>query len=157
EELLGTLLDISRLDAGALQPERRDVSLGGLFELLRVEFSPLAARKGLELRILPTTLTAHSDRSPRHRVLQHLLPHAIPDTQAGRIVMGVRRAGASLEVQVWDTGYGIAPEVQGLVFEEFHRFAPAPGAEHGLGLGLSIVQRISRILGHEVRLRSTLG
>jgi len=157
EDLLGTLLDISRLDAGALHPERGDVALDQIFASLRVEFAPLAERKGLDLRILPTSLAVESDRHMLHRVLQNLLSNAVRYTSKGKVLMGVRRLGAALVIEVWDTGSGIPPEHQSLVFEEFRRFAPAPGAEHGLGLGLSIVDRISRILDHPVSFRSTPG
>jgi Na+/proline symporter/signal transduction histidine kinase len=157
EDLLGTLLDISRLDAGALRPERRDFALGQLFDSLRVEFAPLAERKGLDLRIMPTALVIDSDRHLLHRVLQNLLSNALRYTLAGKVLMGARRAGTEVLIQVWDTGSGIPLEHQNLVFEEFQRFAPGPGTEHGLGLGLSIVDRISRILDHPVTFHSRPG
>jgi Na+/proline symporter/signal transduction histidine kinase/CheY-like chemotaxis protein len=157
EDLLGTLLDISRLDAGALTPERREFPLGELFDSLRVEFAPLAERKGLDLRIMPTSLVVDSDRHLLHRVLQNLLSNALRYTLSGKVLMGVRRSGIELVIDVSDTGSGIPLEYQGRVFQEFQRFAPGPGTEHGLGLGLSIVDRISRILDHPVRFRSQPG
>ncbi len=157
EDLLGTLLDISRLDAGALRPERRDFPLARLFDSLRVEFAPLADRKGLGLHIVPTSLTVESDRHLLHRVLQNLLSNALRYTLTGKVLLGARRVGTEVVIQVWDTGSGIPLEYQGLVFEEFQRFAPAPGTEHGIGLGLSIVDRISRILDHPVSFRSRPG
>ncbi|HYM03846.1 MAG TPA: PAS domain-containing hybrid sensor histidine kinase/response regulator [Stellaceae bacterium] len=158
EELLGTLLDISRLDGGALKPEREDFALGELFELLKVEFAPLAERKKLSLRIVPTSLVVRTDRHFLHRILQNLLSNAIRYTQAGRVLLGVRRSeGDHHVIQVWDTGTGINPEHRGLVFQEFRRFATGPGSEHGLGLGLSIVDRISRILQHSIDFRSEVG
>jgi Na+/proline symporter/signal transduction histidine kinase/CheY-like chemotaxis protein len=157
EDLLGTLLDISRLDAGALKPERSDFALAQLFASLRVEFAPLAERKGLDLRIVPTSLAVESDRHMLHRVLQNLLSNAVRYTSAGKVLMGARAAGPEVVIEVWDTGSGIPVKYQSLVFEEFQRFAPASDAEHGLGLGLSIVDRISRILDHSVSLRSTPG
>jgi len=156
EELLGTLLDISRLDGGALRPEWEDFALGELFELLRVEFAPLAERKRLSLRILPTSLIVRSDRHLLHRILQNLLSNAIRYTSTGKVLLGARRRGKESVVQVWDTGSGISPEHRQLVFEEFRRFATGPGAEHGLGLGLSIVERIGRILKHPITFRSDL-
>jgi Na+/proline symporter/signal transduction histidine kinase len=157
EDLLGTLLDISRLDAGALTPERREFPLGELFDSLRVEFAPLAERKGLDLRIMPTALVVDSDRHLLHRVMQNLLSNALRYTLSGKVLMGVRRSGIELVIDVSDTGSGIPLEYQGRVFQEFQRFAPGPGTEHGLGLGLSIVDRISRILDHPVRFRSQPG
>ena len=150
EEILGALLDISRLDAGRLLPERQDMALGGLFEALRVEFAPLAERKGLDLRILATGLAVNSDRRLLRRILQNLLSNAVRYTPAGKILMGARRRGTQVMIEVHDTGSGIPVEQQNLVFREFQRFAVAPGAEQGLGLGLSIVDRIARVLDHPV-------
>jgi Na+/proline symporter/signal transduction histidine kinase/CheY-like chemotaxis protein len=157
EEILGTLLDISRLDGGQLLPERKDMPLGELFEALRIEFAPLAERKGLELRIVPTSLTVNTDRRLLRRILQNLLSNAIRYTLAGKVLMGARRLGARVRVEVHDTGSGIPVDKQTLVFKEFQRFAAVPGAEQGLGLGLSIVDRIARVLDHPVTFRSALG
>ncbi len=158
EELLGTLLDISRLDAGALRAEEEDFVLGELFESLRVEFAPLAERKRLSLRILPSSLVVRSDRQLLHRILQNLLSNAIRYTATGKVLLGVRRCSADRAViQVWDTGSGISPEHRELVFEEFRRFPTVSSAEHGLGLGLSIVERIGRILHHPIGVRSEVG
>ncbi len=157
EELLGALLDISKLDAGALIPERRSFRLDELFAALGVEFAPAAERRGLRLRIVPCTLSVESDWRLLHRVLQNLLANAIRYTRQGTVLMGARRAGAHVRIQVLDTGTGIPKEQQALAFKEFQRFAAGPDADHGLGLGLSIVERISRILDHPVHLRSEPG
>ena len=157
EDLLGTLLDISRLDAGALKPDRGDFTLDELFGSLRMEFAPLAERKGLDLRVMRSSLSVESDRHMLHRVLQNLLSNALRYTTTGRVLMGARRAGGDVVIQVCDTGAGIAPEHQAHVFREFHRYAAGPGSEQGLGLGLSIVERICRILDHPVGLRSQPG
>ena len=157
EELLGMLLDISKLDAGGMTPEWGDFALGELFAALRLEFAPLAEKKRLDLRIVPTCLAVRSDRQLLHRVLQNLLSNAVRYTACGKVLMGARRTGASLLIQVWDTGCGIPEDKHPLVFKEFQRFASGPGTEHGLGLGLSIVERISRILDHPVSFRSEAG
>ncbi|WP_425450159.1 hybrid sensor histidine kinase/response regulator [Virgifigura deserti] len=157
EELLGALLDISKLDAGALTPEVGSFALDDLFTVLKVEFMPLAEKRGLELRIVRCGLTVESDRRLLHRVLQNLLSNALRYTARGKVLMGARRAGRFLLIQVWDTGSGIPQDKQLLVFKEFQRFAIGSGTEQGLGLGLSIVERISRILDHPVSLRSELG
>jgi signal transduction histidine kinase/CheY-like chemotaxis protein len=157
EEILGALLEISRLDAGRLSPERRVMPLGELFEELRVEFAPLAERKRLALCIMPTGLAVDSDRRLLHRILQNLLSNAIRYTAAGKVLMGARRRGGEVTIEVWDTGAGIPVEKQSLVFKEFQRFGAAPGTEQGLGLGLSIVDRIARALDHPVGFRSTPG
>jgi Na+/proline symporter/signal transduction histidine kinase len=157
EELLGTLLDISRLDAGALTPERHHFALGELLDALKVEFAPLAERKGLDLRIVQTALAVESDRRLLHRLLQNLLSNAIRYTSQGKVLMGARRRGDHLVIQVLDTGSGIPPEKHAFMFQEFQRFSRGPGIEHGLGLGLSIVDRIGRMLGHPVTFRSEPG
>ncbi len=157
EELLGALLDISKLDAGALTPERRSFRLDELFRALGVEFAPIAERRGLRLRIVPCTLVVESDWRLLHRVLQNLLANAVRYTCKGSVLMGARRAEDHVRIQVVDTGPGIPHEQQALAFKEFQRFAAGPEAERGLGLGLSIVQRISRILDHPVGLRSEPG
>ncbi|HEY0832681.1 MAG TPA: PAS domain-containing hybrid sensor histidine kinase/response regulator [Azospirillum sp.] len=157
EELLGALLDISRLDAGAVSPERSSFRLDALFAALSVEFTPIAGQRGLRLRIVPCGLAVDSDWRLLHRVLQNLLANAIRYTPRGRVLMGARRAAGEVEIQVWDTGIGIPPDKQALVFREFQRFVDVPGVAHGLGLGLSIVERISRVLDHPLSLRSTPG
>ncbi|NYZ11430.1 hybrid sensor histidine kinase/response regulator [Azospirillum sp. RWY-5-1] len=157
EELLGELLDISKLDAGAVMPERSGIRLDALFSALSVGFAPLAERRGLRLRVVPSGLTVESDWRLLHRMLQNLLSNAIRYTPEGRVLMGARRSGDRVRIQVWDTGVGIPPDRQALVFKEFQRYADAPGVQHGLGLGLSIVERIARMLDHPVSLRSRLG
>ena len=157
EEILGALLDISRLDAGKLTPERRDMTLGDLFETLRVEFAPLAERKGIELRIVPTRQCVNSDRQLLRRVLQNLLSNAIRYTRSGKVLMGARRRDGQVAIEIWDTGSGIPLDRQGQVFREFQRFAAGADAEHGVGLGLSIVDRIARVLDHPVSFRSVPG
>ena len=156
EDLLGVLLDISRLDAGVLAAERRTMPLDELFSSLKVEFAPIAERKGLELRIVPTRAAVESDRRLLHRILQNLLSNAIRYTGSGKILMGARRSGDHVVIQVADTGIGIPADKRGLIFQEFRRF-PAPGAEQGVGLGLSIVERIGRLLEHPIGFRSEPG
>ncbi len=157
EEILAALLDISRLDAGAMQPEPARIALSDLFERLRLEFAPLADEKGLSLRIMPTRLWVRSDRRLLRRMLQNYLSNAIKYTECGRVTLGCRRRGDEVEIQVWDTGIGIPEDEQPLVFEEFRRLHDKRSGARGLGLGLSIVQRIARVLGHEIGVRSEPG
>jgi len=157
EEILDALLDISRLDAGRLTAERQDMRLGDLFATLRVEFAPLAERKGLELRIVPTTLAVNSDRRLLRRILQNLLSNAIRYTPTGKVLMGARRRGDKVAIEIHDTGSGIPLDKQDLVFREFQRFSVAPGTEPGVGLGLSIVDRMARVLDHPVQFHSQPG
>lgn len=157
EEILSALLDISRLDAGKLEPEKRPVLLGDLMSQLELAFEPMARAKGLELCVVPTRALVHSDPRLLRRVLQNLLSNAIKYTARGKVLFGVRRRGNRIEIQVWDTGPGIEPDQQMLVFKEFHRLAETAASERGLGLGLSIVERIGRVLEAPIVLRSTPG
>jgi Na+/proline symporter/CheY-like chemotaxis protein len=157
EEILGALLDISRLDAGKLEPENRPFALGELMSQLELAFEPLARAKGLELRVVPTRALVHSDPRLLRRVLQNLLSNAIKYTARGKVLFGARVRGDRIEVQVWDSGPGIEPSQQALVFKEFHRLSATSATERGLGLGLSIVERIGRVLEAPVGLRSVPG
>jgi Na+/proline symporter/signal transduction histidine kinase/CheY-like chemotaxis protein len=154
EEILGTLLDISRLDTGAMKPELSDFRVDEIFCQLDVEFAPLAAEKGLKLSFVPCSLAVRSDRRLLRRLLQNLVSNAIKYTPKGRVLAGCRRRGEKLRIQVIDTGLGVPSSKQKIIFKEFQRLDQGAKAARGLGLGLSIVERIARILGHKVTLRS---
>ena len=155
EEILGTLLDISRLDTGAMKPEISVFPVAELLMQLKLEFEPMAKDKGLEFKVHPSSLSVSSDRRLLRRVLQNLISNAIKYTEHGRVVLGCRRrANNQLEVQICDTGPGIPKEKHKLIFKEFQRLATNSDGTHGLGLGLSIVERIGRILHHKVQLDS---
>ncbi|MEM6487139.1 MAG: PAS-domain containing protein [Pseudomonadota bacterium] len=161
EGLLGTLLDISKLDAGGVRPQVVEIPLERLFEALRSDFGHVAARKGLALRVLPTSAVVLSDPGYLQRVLQNLVSNAIRYTAEGRIVVGLRRVGEDARILVGDTGCGIAEDDQRAVFEEFRRLANAQAAAGddlpGMGLGLAIVERACRMLNHELTLTSRPG
>ncbi len=157
EEIIGTLLDISRLDAGHLAPEPHAFSLADLFDQLRVEFEPMARGKGLALELIPTGLWINTDRPLLRRVLQNLIANAVKYTRKGRILVGCRRRGACVVIQVLDTGPGIPAAKQALIFMEFQRLEETAASVRGLGLGLSIVERIVRVLGTTIEVRSTPG
>jgi len=157
EEILGVLIEIARLDTGRLEPDITDFSLQEVFERLEVEFQPLAREKGLELRVVATRAWVRSDRRLLRRVLQNLVSNAIKYTAAGKVVLGVRRRGAELSVQVCDTGPGIPQAKRALVFKEFERLKETASVVRGLGLGLSIVERIGKVLGHRIVLQSEPG
>lgn len=154
EEILGALLDISRLDTGAMQPEISNFRIGELLGQLKLEFAPLAAEKGLELRFLPCSLNVRSDRRLLRRLLQNLISNAIKYTPKGVVVVGCRRLRGKIRIEVHDTGLGIPASQQKVIFHEFQRLAQGARAARGLGLGLSIVERIARVLGHKITLRS---
>ncbi|BCJ91884.1 histidine kinase [Terrihabitans soli] len=157
EEIFSVLLDISRLDAGALTPDISIFKLGDVMRQLEVEFAPLAREKGLSLKIIHTQGWVRSDRRMLRRLLQNLVSNAIKYTQAGTVLMGVRRMGGRLRVEVWDTGLGIPASSQRVIFKEFQRLEPGARVARGLGLGLSIVERVARILDHPLTLKSTPG
>ena len=157
EEILNVLIEISRLDAGRLEPDITVFALSDVFERLEVEFSPLAREKGLELRIVPTRLWVSSDRRLLRRVLQNLVSNAIKYTAKGKVLVGVRRHGNKLSVQVGDTGPGIPKGKRSLIFKEFERLEETAHSVRGLGLGLAIVERIGKVLDHAIDMRSVLG
>lgn len=157
EEILTVLLDISRLDTGALKPECAVFRLDTFLQQLAREFEPSAAAKGLRLRFVAPALSVHSDRKLLRRLMQNLISNAIKYTPSGAILVGVRRRGERLVLQVHDTGLGIPASKQRLIFREFQRLDQGARIAQGLGLGLSIVERIARVLEHPLSLVSHPG
>jgi Na+/proline symporter/signal transduction histidine kinase len=157
EEIFAALLDISRLDTGAMQPEMSDFRIDELLARLEVEFAPLAREKGLELEFMPCSLAVHSDRRLLRRLLQNLVSNAIKYTPKGTVLVGCRRRGTKLRIEVYDTGIGIPHSKRRAVFKEFHRLDQGARVARGVGLGLSIVERIARVLDCEVTLKSASG
>jgi len=157
EEIFAALLDISRLDTGAMKPEFGDFRLDELLHRLEVEFAPLAREKGLDLTFMPCSQTIRSDRRLLRRLLQNLISNAIKYTPRGRVLVGCRRRGGRLRVEVYDTGIGIPHAKRRAVFKEFHRLDQGARVARGVGLGLSIVERIARVLDCEVTLKSNVG
>jgi len=155
DRLLSALLDISKLDAGVVTPLAEDVPLGPVLRRLAAEFTPLAERKGLALRLVPTGAVVRTDRDMLARALMNLVSNAIRYTRRGGVLIGVRRDGNGFRVEIVDTGIGIAPDQQAEIFEEFRRLgADADQRDRGVGLGLAIVERIARVLGHPLSVRS---
>ncbi|MGO4573772.1 PAS domain-containing hybrid sensor histidine kinase/response regulator [Microvirga sp. 2TAF3] len=157
EEILTALLDISRLDTGAMKPQWSSFRIDELFRQLQREFDPVARGKGLTLTFAPSSLTVRSDRRLLRRLLQNLISNAIKYTTTGRVLVGGRRRGSHLILEVWDTGLGIPPSKQRIVFREFQRLDQGAKVARGLGLGLSIVERLGRVLSHPVALKSEAG
>ena len=152
EEILGALLDISRLDAGAMTTSITSFKMADLMRSLEIEFAPIARAKGLELTFVPCSLPVESDRSLLRRLLQNFISNAIKYTPRGRVLVGCRRRGQSLQVSVYDTGVGIPVQKRGEIFKEFHRLEQGARIARGLGLGLSIVERLARVLNHSIAL-----
>ncbi|MGB0904311.1 MAG: hybrid sensor histidine kinase/response regulator, partial [Mangrovicoccus sp.] len=157
ETILGSLLDISKLDAGLAAMEPGPVPLGLVMRTLAEEFTPLAAKKGLRLRIIPCNVTVTSDAAYLRRILQNLIANAIRYTDQGRVIIGARRLKGQVRVEIWDTGAGIPPDEQQKIFGEFHRVGATSSAGEGMGLGLAIVDRACTLLGHNLSLWSELG
>jgi Na+/proline symporter/signal transduction histidine kinase/CheY-like chemotaxis protein len=157
EEIFAALLDISRLDTGAMKPEFADFRIDEFLHRLDVEFAPLAREKGLDLTFMPCSQNIRSDRRLLRRLLQNLISNAIKYTPAGRVLVGCRRRGGRLRIEVYDTGIGIPHAKRRAVFKEFHRLDQGARVARGVGLGLSIVERIARVLDCEVMLKSNVG
>ena len=157
EELLRTLLDISRLDAGVMRPEITSVTLGEIFDGLESDFRALADNSGMKFKVRPTPHVVMSDRMMLRRILQNILSNAMRYTRDGGVLIGARKRGNCVLVEIADTGIGIAPDQIETMFDEFHR-GPDAAAHHsgGLGLGLSIVRRMTQALDHDLTVRSRI-
>ncbi len=157
DAILGSLLDISRMESGQLEVHVRDFALGPLLQVMRHNFGILAESRGLRLSGVDTRCVVRSDEALLRRILQNFLSNAIRYTRQGRIVIGCRRQGQQLRIEVHDQGPGIPESLQREIFEEFRRLNEGHGEDRGAGLGLAIVERLGRLLGHEIGLRSQLG
>ena len=157
EEIFGALLDMSRLDTGVMRPEFASFRIDELMRQIELEFAPLAAAKGIELKYVPCALVVRSDRRLLRRLVQNLVSNAIKYTPAGRVLIGCRRRGTELRIDVYDTGVGIPESKRRDVFVEFHRLEQGARIARGVGLGLSIVERVARVLGYAVELNSVDG
>jgi CheY-like chemotaxis protein/anti-sigma regulatory factor (Ser/Thr protein kinase) len=158
ELLFNSLLDISRLDAGTIEAHPVHFPLQKMLTDLEHQFSALAADKQLRLRFRPCGVTLYSDPMLVERILVNLLSNAIRYTDDGGVLVACRRRGRMVRLSVIDTGRGIPPDQQESVFQEFVQLHnPARDRSKGLGLGLAIVSRLSRLLGHRVHLRSRPG
>lgn len=158
EALFNALLDMSKLDAGAVQAELRDFPLSRVLDRLRVELAPEAAEKGLRLRVRRSRAWVHSDPVLLERILRNLVANAIRYTERGGVLAAARRRGNALVLEVWDSGVGIPESERGRIFEEFYQLgSPARSSRKGLGLGLAIIQRLCALLGYRVRVDSRPG
>ncbi|MDQ2762620.1 MAG: response regulator, partial [Pseudomonadota bacterium] len=156
--MLDTLLDINEIEAGAVQPDVSAFDVGGLLDRLRGEFAYHAEAKGIRLRVVACRQYVRSDKRLLEQMVRNLLSNAIKYTQAGRVLLGCRRHGDMLSLEVWDTGIGIADTDLAAIFEEYYQVGNAARQRsRGLGLGLSIVKRLGDLLGHPIRVRSRPG
>ncbi|WP_225782359.1 hybrid sensor histidine kinase/response regulator [Xenophilus sp. Marseille-Q4582] len=175
DRLFSELLNLSQLDAGVLQPQWREFALDPLFDEISRNFRPVAEQQELRLVVRKTDLWVRSDYVMLSRILSNLVSNALRHTAEGGVLVGARRRGRQVWIEVWDTGIGIAPQHQRRVFEEFYQIetacpearraqARAPGAAdtgsraaRGMGLGLATVQRLAALLNTRVELRSRPG
>jgi len=158
ENLLGTLVDISKLDAGVIKADIAPFALSELLDNLAVEYTELARSEGLELHFVGCSALVRSDIQLLARILRNLLSNALRYTYKGRVVLGCRRQHQRLSIQVWDSGMGIAEERLEEIFQEFKRGdVQRPDQDRGLGLGLAIVEKIAGILGHRISVKSWPG
>jgi len=156
-ELFDALLDMSRLDAGVLAPDRVVFPVAHLLERIETTFAEAAREKGLRLRVVPNGALVRSDFVLLERILLNLVSNAVRYTARGGVVIGCRRRGGRLRIDVWDSGAGIPEDQQRNVFGEFYQLAVAQSDRRGgLGLGLAIVDRLARLLDHPVELASRL-
>ena len=161
EGLFSELLDITRIDSGGIEVHPQHFPLADLYRKLRLHFEPAAFEKGLALRFRGALHVVHADPLLVERILRNLVSNAIRYTADGTVLVGCRRRGDRLWLQVWDTGPGIAEDQQTRVFEEFYQLPHGPRTEahqrKGLGLGLAIVKRLADLMGAPVELRSQPG
>lgn len=157
ETILNAVLDISRLDTGALKPTVSVFSLGALLKQIETDFAPLALNKNIKFHVIQTSAFVKTDRNLLRRLIQNLVSNAVKYTRSGGIVVGVRRRKSGVEIQIVDSGIGIAQDKTKLVFREFTRLDEGIAEAEGLGLGLSIVDRISRVLKLPLTIVSAAG
>ncbi|WP_061036252.1 MULTISPECIES: hybrid sensor histidine kinase/response regulator [Vibrio] len=156
EDLIGDLLDISRLESGKLDVNVHGFAVNDVLANLNAEFSALAKQQGIEFTMIPSSLMVKSDPKLLRRVVQNFLTNAFRYSPNGKVALGVRRVQGRVRIDVWDNGMGIEEEKQQEIFEEFNRGTQVR-SDQGLGLGLAISKGIAQVLGHEISMRSWFG
>jgi CheY-like chemotaxis protein len=154
--VLDSLLDINRLEAGNLRPSFSDFLINDVFESALAEFLESIKEKGLKLRLVRSGITINGDRHMLEVIIRNLLSNAIRYTNDGRVLIGCRRAGVMVRIEVWDSGIGIRPEDIHRIFQEYYQIEGDARLE-GFGLGLAIVRRLGELLGHHIDVRSVPG
>lgn len=158
EDLLGALLQVGQLDSGRIVPRFTSFPVSRLIERLSIEFSHQFREKGLQLRAVVSHATIKSDSALLERVVSNFVANALRYTTSGKVLLGCRRAGSHLRIEVWDTGCGISEEHQKRIFDEFYQVAnQGTRQKKGLGLGLNIAQRLSQLLEQKITVRSVVG
>jgi len=157
EELISTLLEIAKLDDGKMEPEISTLQLAPMLAQLGDEFALLASQKQLKLKVRQVPYLVRSNPTYLRRILQNMLSNAIKYTQSGRVLLGCRRRGSQLLIEVWDTGPGINDADVQHIFDDFYRVDATSRGQQGVGLGLGVVQRMAKSLGHQVSVSSMPG
>jgi Na+/proline symporter/signal transduction histidine kinase/CheY-like chemotaxis protein len=157
EDVLSVLVEIAKLDSGAMEPVLHPIQLSTVLKPLRDEFTALAADKGLKLKVRESRYWVNSDAHWLRRILQNLLSNAVRYTHRGGVVLGYRQRGENLVIEVWDTGIGIPPNKLREIFGEFKRLNQGKQDSKGLGLGLAIVDRMAKRMNYQVTVRSRPG
>ena len=156
--LFDAMLDLSKLDAGVLNPKIEDFPISIVLQRMENDFTPLASKKGLKLRVVPSALFVRSDPVLLERILLNLVANAVRYTAHGGVLLGCRRRGSHVRIEVRDSGSGVPRELQREIFQEFYQLAnPERDRGKGLGLGLAIVQRLAALLEYRIELISEPG
>ena len=154
--ILSSLLDVNRLEAGNLRPSMSDFAINEVFDSLAADFFASVADKEVRWRLVRSELLVRSDKGMLEAMLRNLLSNAVRYTDRGTILLGCRRAGDKIRIEVWDSGIGISEDQMPHIFDEYYQ--GEPGAERGgVGLGLAIVRRIGKMLDHRIDVRSVAG
>lgn len=157
DAILTSMLDIARMESGKVETHVRDFALDSLLHVVHNNFVMLAESEGLKLRTRAGSYVVRSDEALLRRILQNFVSNAIRYTRKGKILVGCRRVGDHVRIEVYDQGPGIPDSLQKEIFEEFRRLDEGHADDRGTGLGLAIVERLGKLLGHEIGLHSTLG
>jgi PAS domain S-box-containing protein len=151
--MLSSLLDINRLESGSLRPSKSDFAVNEIFDSVAIDLLRPLEEKGLQWRVVPSALMVRSDKRMLEEMIRNLLSNAIRYTDRGKILLGCRRSGDMIRIEIWDTGIGIPGDQLPHIFQEYY----CDAERGGFGLGLAIVRRLGEILGHRVDVRSTSG
>ena len=158
KELLNTLLDISKLEAGVIHPQVRDFQVADIIDKISTEMAPVAWKHNITIKSIPSSANVHSDPLLIETMLRNLVDNAVKYAGGGRVIIGCRRSKNKIKVEVWDSGAGIADDQKDLIFNDFYQIDnEARRRSQGLGLGLAIVRRLALLLGHELGFSSVVG
>ena len=157
ENLIVTLVDISKLDAGVINPDKQVFALNSLLENISTDYEKISLVHQIQFSFVPTSVYVESDSLLLARILRNYLSNAVRYAKGKKVTLGCRRRNNHIEIQVWDTGVGIADENLAEIFKEFKRLKGAVHAQQSLGLGLAIVEKMAKVLGHTITVKSELG